>query len=205
MDLRQDTSTYFFVIGGKGKTSNASYLLGVLFHMGGILNLKDCHLLVLFIHKSGTVCSSNASGRRYVWERDGSWIELGQPDQRLRKVALEDQPSWDYVKEFFFSILELLAGFSFFMRCSARWSKLLISESSSGFQSSLRSMVRARGIAMISLASIQQIRSVVSDIYWRTIYLSGMLCNTSTVLVYTRICTILGYAPLGLGLTTQIW
>ena len=91
-----------------------------------------------------------------------SWGDLGQ---RVRKVALGDQPLWDYVKEFLSSILELLAGFSFFMRCSARWSKLLISESSSGFQSSLRSRVRARGIAMISLASIQQIRSVVSDIY----------------------------------------
>ena len=91
-----------------------------------------------------------------------SWGDLGQ---RVRKVASEDQPSWDYVKEYLWSILELLAGFNFFMRCSARWSKLFISESSSGFQSSLRSTVPARGIAMISLASVQQIRSVVSDIY----------------------------------------
>ena len=72
MNLRQDTSTYFFVIGGQGKISNAPYLFGVLFHLGGILNLKDCHLPVLFIHKSGPVCSSNASGRCYVWGRDGS-------------------------------------------------------------------------------------------------------------------------------------
>ena len=93
---------------------------------------------------------------------ESSWGDLGQ---RFRKVALEDQPSRDYVKEFESSILELLAGFDFFMRCSARWSKLLSSESSSGFQSSLRSTVPARGVAMISLASIQKMKSAVSDIY----------------------------------------
>ena len=90
-----------------------------------------------------------------------SWGKLGQ---RVRKIALEDQPTWDYMKEFEPSILELLAGFGFFMRCSARWSKLLISESSSGSQSSLRIAVPARGKAMISLALIQQIRSVFLDI-----------------------------------------
>ena len=105
---------------------------------------------------------------------ESSWGDLGQ---RVRTVALEDQPSWDYVKEFESSILELLAGFGFFMRCPARWSKLLISESSSCFQSSLRSTVPARGEAMISLASIQQMKFVVSDIYKRTICdLAAKIC-----------------------------